>query len=30
MAPGIGQHTRQILEEFAVSAVDIETLASAQ
>jgi crotonobetainyl-CoA:carnitine CoA-transferase CaiB-like acyl-CoA transferase len=30
MAPGIGQHTRQILEEFGVSAVDIETLASAQ
>ena len=26
MAPGIGQHTRAVLEEFGVSAADIETL----
>jgi crotonobetainyl-CoA:carnitine CoA-transferase CaiB-like acyl-CoA transferase len=30
MAPAIGQHTRRILEEFGVSAVDIETLAAAE
>jgi crotonobetainyl-CoA:carnitine CoA-transferase CaiB-like acyl-CoA transferase len=30
MAPAIGQHTRQILEEFGVSPVDIEALAAAE
>jgi crotonobetainyl-CoA:carnitine CoA-transferase CaiB-like acyl-CoA transferase len=30
MAPSIGQHTRQILEEFGVDPVDIETLAAAE
>jgi crotonobetainyl-CoA:carnitine CoA-transferase CaiB-like acyl-CoA transferase len=29
MAPSIGQHTREILEEFGVSAADIEVLAAA-
>ena len=30
MAPGIGQHTRQLLEEFGVDPTDIETLAAAE
>jgi crotonobetainyl-CoA:carnitine CoA-transferase CaiB-like acyl-CoA transferase len=30
MAPAIGQHTRQILQEFGVDPVDIETLAAAE
>ncbi|HLY81058.1 MAG TPA: CoA transferase [Caulobacteraceae bacterium] len=30
MAPAIGQHTRQILEEFGVDPVDIEILAAAE
>jgi len=30
MAPAIGQHTRQILEEFGVDPVDIDTLAAAE
>jgi len=29
MAPGIGQHTREILQELGVSAADIEVLAAA-
>jgi crotonobetainyl-CoA:carnitine CoA-transferase CaiB-like acyl-CoA transferase len=30
MAPSIGQHTRQILQEFGVDPVDIETLAAVE